>query len=459
MNFSRRDFAGLCALVVIVLLSRVPFLGAGYGAQYDAWRVANAARHIAQTGEYEASRLPGNPVQEYACSLLWKGGPRALNAASAVFGAAAVALLGLVARQLGCRDWLLAGLALAFTPVFYIGCVTSKDYTWALSLVLGALLACMKKRPVLAGILLGLATGCRLTSCAAGLPLLLVLLGDAPKKAWKQGVIFAGVSLCTAAAMFVPVFLKYGPGFFTFAHHLYPGWDVILQRGTVEVWGWTGLVGIGIALAGIAWRLARKERPDFSSELYHPAAWALAVAIYVGIYLKLPDLAGYLIPLLPFTILLLGRFSARLAFVAFCVLAMVGSFVTFDQGKVVAGAIFQDHLERIKTSEGIDNFLAFTDRVPGHNVFVTGAWYPEIENHYPDGNHGDSRYVYLLTGAEIEKCNESGETVYYATQAIRSFNFRVYGVDLAQHGALDMQAIFDQQKKAKDAALKAAGAN
>jgi hypothetical protein len=47
----------------LVLVSGVPFLGPGYGPDPEAWRVAWAARVIATTGHYEASRFPGYPLR------------------------------------------------------------------------------------------------------------------------------------------------------------------------------------------------------------------------------------------------------------------------------------------------------------------------------------------------------------------------------------------------------------
>ena len=183
---------GLAALFVAVLLSRAPFLDAGYGVNIDAWRVARAARTLALTGSYEASRLPGYPVQEFLCSLLWrgglddlgwKGGPLALNAASAFFGASAVVLFALLARALGCRDYLLAAAGLGFSPLFYISSVTAKDYVWSLAFRPGFRALRLKPRPVAAGIFLGLAMGCRITYGAMALPLCLLLVnapGEVP---------------------------------------------------------------------------------------------------------------------------------------------------------------------------------------------------------------------------------------------------------------------------------------
>ena len=109
------------------------------------------------------------------CSWLWRGGPWALNGASAVCSVVAVWSFVACARRLGCRDALLAGLALATTPVFFINSVTAKDYVWALAFI-GSLFCVLDRRPRIAGLLLGLAVGCRLTSAAMVVPLGLILL-------------------------------------------------------------------------------------------------------------------------------------------------------------------------------------------------------------------------------------------------------------------------------------------
>ena len=450
MILTRRDYAWLCLLVAIVLLSRVPFLGAGYGTQMDAWRVANVARDISGTGHYEVSRFPGFPVQEIACSLFWKGGPVALNGASALFGAAAVLLFALIARAYGCKDWFLAGLALAFAPVFYINCVSAKDYTWALAFTLSSFFACMKDRAALAGIFLGIATGCRITSCVAGLPLLVILAGNDQKRAMRRAIVFAAVSAVTATVMFLPVLLKYGTGFFTTYYHDLPDWHTILRRSTIEVWGWTGVAGLCVALAGIAWKRLRRQTTTVSLSCtgYHVAGWATAVTVYLVLYIPHPDLAGYLIAPMPFVILLLARFSARGAFQAFCVLAAAGSFVSLDHGRPVAGDIFKDHEERVATSQNITNFLSFTEQIPGKNIFVVGAWETEITNRLP----GNNRYSYLLTAPEVLECMKSGTTIYYNAATIRYFNLRVYGIDLAKYGGRDIRAVYEQQMKLKNQA-------
>jgi hypothetical protein len=57
------------------------------------------------------------------------------------------------------------------------------------------------------------------------------------------------------------------------------------------------------------------------------AACAIAVAVTVVLFLRLPDDEGYLIPALPFAFILLARFSARRVFQGFCVAVLLSPFV------------------------------------------------------------------------------------------------------------------------------------
>jgi len=113
--------AWLWLVAALVLVSRAPFLTPGYGADPDAWRTARAVRLIAETGRYHESHSPGHPVQEWVGSLLWRGGPRALNGATAVASALAVWFFGLALLELGAGLWgALAAAALGFAPIVYI---------------------------------------------------------------------------------------------------------------------------------------------------------------------------------------------------------------------------------------------------------------------------------------------------------------------------------------------------
>ena len=69
----------LLLLALLVLISRLPFLSAGYGVEEDSWGIAVAAYHTNLYGVMEASRLPGHPVNELIYSIFWGNGPWLFN--------------------------------------------------------------------------------------------------------------------------------------------------------------------------------------------------------------------------------------------------------------------------------------------------------------------------------------------------------------------------------------------
>jgi hypothetical protein len=49
-------------LALVVIGTRLPFLGHGYGGDPDGWRALIAAKNLLATGRYVPSRPPGNPL-------------------------------------------------------------------------------------------------------------------------------------------------------------------------------------------------------------------------------------------------------------------------------------------------------------------------------------------------------------------------------------------------------------
>ncbi len=106
----------------------MPFLDSGYGPDLDAWRVAATARTWSTTGTYIASRLPGYPIHEFGFSLVWQWDPLATNALTAAFSLLAAIFFAMMLRRLGCRDYFVASLALAFVQVVFLNSTVTMDY-------------------------------------------------------------------------------------------------------------------------------------------------------------------------------------------------------------------------------------------------------------------------------------------------------------------------------------------
>lgn len=204
----------------LIFISRLPFLFEGYGAEEDAWALRLVAERIATSGIYEVSRLPGHPLQELAYSLIWNAGAPVYNLLTALISTLGIHAFMLFLRRNGIQSPGLAGIAMAFTPIVFIHSTDSMDYMWATSFVLMSALAASNKRFILAGLLLGIACGCRITSGAMMAPLGILSYAHADEgKKWKSVLLFTTSSLFFAALSFLPVLYNYGSGFFTYYEH------------------------------------------------------------------------------------------------------------------------------------------------------------------------------------------------------------------------------------------------
>lgn len=306
----------------LTLASRLPFLGAGYGWDNDAWGNMEAARLSSITGVPHLSRPPGYPVLVGLCAYLWRGGPLVVNGITAVFSALAAALFSLILRQQGARaeTALLGALALAMTPVVYLNSTVAMDYLWALAFLLAAWWLVAAGRPALAGLCLGVAVGCRITSAAFVVPLLLLLPAEFPRAVWwRRGVTLGACFIASALIAYSPVLVTEGLRYVTFSHQ--PWTDFLphlLHNVTVGVWGVTGCLAVGGGFA--VWVLGRALPPLIAAaDRRARTAAVAAILLYVLLFLRLPAEPAYLIPAVPFVLLLFAHRLPPSAFAAVCV--------------------------------------------------------------------------------------------------------------------------------------------
>lgn len=449
------------------LLARLPFLFAGYGSDSDAWRVAWTGRVIAATGAYRSSRAPGNPIPELAAAALAGLPAAALNAVTAVLGAMAVVLFAMALRRLGCRAWIAGALALTFTPVVAIHGSDAMDYLWALAFVMAGLVAALDGRAALAGLCVGVAAGCRLTSLAMLVPFSIVVgAGGAVAGARRRGTALlvlwlAGVSAAVAA--FAPVLLTYGRGFLHDYEHGYPPPLYVMKNLTVDVWGVVGCVALAIASLAAAIRAVRGARagpaaipPGHAAPL---AAAAAAVLIEVAIFLRLPHEAAYLIPAVPFVLLLLARALSGRGFTALCVALALSSFVlkVSEPGKpdapppgplgrlvrvggralqvdLLPGPVEHDRLRRVLGVRYAERVLLAARDLPPGSVLVAYEWLPHLRVLSGGDGAGGTRYAYLLDGAQLDSLERAGTRIYHLPDA-ESETMSRFRVDLRARGS------------------------
>jgi hypothetical protein len=438
-----RGRLGLILLASLVLGSRLLWIGDDYGADPDCYRVINAARQIAHSGRYVESRLPGYPVQEYALSLLVRGGPVASNGLTAVFSVGASLLFALILRKAGVQDHLLGSVAFALTPIVYISSTCSIDYIWAVAFVLGATHAVLLERPVLAGCLLGLGIGCRITS-AAMVPLLggLVLATGRPELRRRGLAFFMGAAAAVGFLCYAPVMLRHGLAFLTFAEPAaYPPLNGVLSRATTGVWGTVGAaaaVGVGVALA--AGKFRPPPRKPHARRLLRFCF--VVVLVYTAIYARLPLESGYLIPAVPFALIGLGLVSPGPLFRAFCLALCVSPFMEVGRSGIsLGGRTASDRAARRDGGRTAQAVIDIASRLGDGIVIVCGSLQPRIlsmvDSMSPDGR----RYVYLVRErTTLERYAAEGYRIFFVTGA-EAENLALYGLDLRSAGAQELRPL------------------
>ena len=394
-------------LVIIVLITRLPFISDGYGLDGDAWSVAISAQHLHETGEYSASRLPGYPVHEYLCSLFVNYGYIGLNLLTVFFSVMAVLFFAMILKLLRFRYIFLASVTMSMIPVFYIHSTTTIDYIIAMSFVLAGMYFLLKEQIILAGIFIGLAIGTRITSGAMLIPFSILLIEyDGFKNNLRRILRLIIPALITGLILFIPVLNKYGLGFFTYYNVPYPSIAKVLYKFSIEVWGVIGLLGLLIStvLLFLPEGITTKKFlfPRSVNEKF-VVAWLVTIDLYIIAFLKLPMESGYLIPLIPFVILLFGKYLYDKAFVFLCTMLILSSFVctispkerydavslskssfVFDgAGEKLIFDIFKgpvlSYKERRKNGmDFVNKLLLSTDTINRKSVIVAGRWYNQM---------------------------------------------------------------------------------
>jgi hypothetical protein len=439
----------LVFLSFIVFISRIPFLWAGYGSEEDSWLLPLTAKNIALSGAYEMSRAPGHPIQELIYSLMWNAGPVAYNLLSALASVVAVVFFALALKNLNFKPYLFASFAFAFTPVVFISSTYTIDYMLAMAFVMGSFYCITSPlagaRTWLSCIFLGIAIGFRLTSAAMLIPFAILLFAYR-KSGLKRVSLFICLTSVVGILTYLPVIKTYGLSFFTYSDQFpYPNFPKVFFKATSGVFGLTGIVAIIIFFASSRTSPSAREKgqANFTLKEGSPGAVILActmaLIIYILSYLRLPQKSAYLIPAIPFIILLFGYHLSNKAFKIFCVLLTLSSFFLSVnltdplRGSVYSpmsikfkmagqeifidpftGPVFADYTKRL-------NKIAFTERVYRQTmneerkiVLICGWWHNELLvrgwNSEPNRNVVSVFYIDRIT---MEKYQSEGYEIYY----------------------------------------------
>jgi hypothetical protein len=425
----------------LVLLTRLPWLGHDYGSDPDSYRVVGTARTLLHGGVYEPSRLPGYPAYEFLTVLTADAPPWASNLVTALFSGAAFLLMALLLRQLQVRRYLLLALGFVMVPVVYISSCCTMDYLPSMTLGLGAAYALFRQRPLLAGVLLGLSTGCRLTASVMALPLCLWIWLEADwRPALRTTLRFGLAALAVAALSFLPVWRIYGAGFFTFFDNDgYPPLGVVLARSTTLVWGAVGSAALLLLWCGLPWYRRHAGRRLQDPRRRHTLIVALvSITLYLVAFLRLPDEAGYLVPLVPWLVVASAIVAPPMWGTGLAVALLLSPW----------GAMVEDHQVRESQDVATRAVIAAVSRLPGRGAVVCGWVLPRVSLAIHGDRLGEHLFIYLIEDQDdYQHYVHDGRQIYYLP-GVDLYESQAHQLELAEMGAHELPVPRERQRPA-----------
>lgn len=442
-------------LFLISLVSHLPFLWAGYGREEDAWAQALNAKLIWENGQYEVSRLPGHPLLELLLASLWPihHSPFFFNLISTLVTSVAVVIFYRIAAKLDLKNPFELSIGFLFVPTFFIAGTYTIDYNYALVFILASFYAMLNRRFWLAGILLGIATGFRISSLGFVLPFLVMFWS-------REKTLFPFVKTAFAAGIvsvlsFTPALLRYGSQFLDFHKPPFISWANTLYKISFGVWG----VPLLIFLLALSLHLLLKRDKDYRLQTHlipKNAMWGGVVLIFLlqlFVFLRLPFKSEFFIPFIPFALILVGMFFRGKHIRLLAISAFLSTFffgfdyvsstrgaqpsglaVKFSAGgktlffDPLQGPAIIDHQKREVKTKFLAQVADSLEEVQKASVLIAGWYYPELVLKIKDTSSVKLRYY--LQEEEIKNFHKRDFKLYYLPE-IDQANANVRGHYLA----------------------------
>jgi hypothetical protein len=448
----------LTLLLLLTFLSRLPFIFDGYGVEEDSWGLVVNAYEMKQTGHYVASRIPGHPLQEYVYYFVYDSPAWVYNIFSVLASMAAVLFFYLSLRKIQLQQAFAASVLFSFIPAFYIAGTYTIDFAWAMAFVLASFYFLLDRKFVLSGILLGMATGCRITSEAFLLPWALLLWSRLNTKAWlKHCLLVAVPAALIGIAWYIPAYLVYGKDFFGYSDQFpYPPFTKIAYKATIGVFGFLGMLAMLIYFfpALNRWRKNQLQAVTHFSSPRLLAACLLVIVIFIASYLRLPQKSGYMLPVVPFVIIFFATTLSRRQFFSLAAIGTASSFlfsinltdpfrgagstplaVTAKiSGQEIfvdpfTGPIFSERSKRINKMNYCNSVYRQLQQMEEPAMVISGWWYNELltENLREENKTKPKALLkFYATCATLDSARAAGMQIYYLPEQ-NLYNDQMFG--------------------------------
>lgn len=291
-------------ITLVVVLSRLPFIFNSLGSDLDAWREVYTGKIWSEEHIYNVSRFPGYPFSEFIFSLIYDWPYWCINLLSVFFTVGCCLCFFRILEFFKIKLSFLISLVLSFTPIIYINSTVAMEYNWSLFFLLASVYSILNKKLWAASIFFGLIVSTRFNNIIF-LPAFFFLTYYFTGKDIKKVIRFSMLTLLFTFIFFLPVILKYGIHFLQSSGASEVSYPTLLSLGTLHVYGALGISAIFLALT------TQLIKGGFQKTDLHKDHFMLFCIIMILsnliFFIKYPLEAGYLIPSIPFVLILLQK--------------------------------------------------------------------------------------------------------------------------------------------------------
>ena len=207
---NEKDSIYLYSVLTLVFLAIGVVMGLP-GADGDATSTYNVIIKLAEEQRYTLSRRPGQPVLDYLDFITWRGGGDiGVQLWFALVSAAGTTALYQFLRSAKAAAPLLGALAVGLHPLFLAHVGGLGDFAVSLSFLMLALRAGQLGFPSLAGVLVGMCSGCRMPYLIFAIPV--AALAQTGPGVWQRRLrtfLWAGV---VGVLAYAPLLASWGLG-------------------------------------------------------------------------------------------------------------------------------------------------------------------------------------------------------------------------------------------------------
>jgi len=214
------------------------------------------------------------------------------------------------------------------------------------------------------------------------------------------------------------------------------------------VWGALGLVALlGLLCAApLYYRFTRSALSDARTR--HALVLALAaVALYLIAFLRLPDEAGYLLPAVPFVLLVIALLAPPRAVAALAAALLLSSWIGWQHARpTLEGLIVEDHLVRESQQRSTREIIDAVAGLPANATIVCGWVLPRIRLALDGDQEGPHQFVYLVEDlGDYQHYQQLGRQLYYLP-GVDLYESQAHDLELSELGARELAVAHERQR-------------